>query len=171
MAEAGNSETPSALRTFLGQWIAPAITALCGLAGGVGLASYNFDLATSRFFLEKQAETANHVATEFSRYVDNWSRMVQMRKKFDAMDRDPDPEQKDYFKKAVFDRKDARDKLFSHFDATHLYYSEKTSNLILRFRDWDEKQSDLTVDKLPDIAEWRKWQIDILRQLRSEIIK
>ena len=121
--------------------------------------------------LEKQVKTADSVAVEFSRYIENWARLVRLRKEFDAKNAEPSTEQKEYFKRAVFERADARDKLFSSFDSTHLYFSKGMTDIVVRFREWDDKQSELTIENLPNIEEWRKWQIDILRQLHKEISK
>lgn len=169
--ETSDTKARSLWATLGAQWVPAAITALAGLIAGIALAAYNFDLATNRFFLEKQAKTADNVAVEFSRYVENWSRLIRMRRHFDAMATTPGAEEQEFFKKAAFERSDARDKLFSSLDATHLYYSEKVSKRVIEFRTWDDQQSELTIDKLPDIKEWRKWQVDVLRALREEIRK
>jgi len=169
--EKPKSEDKSVASTIIQHWAPPAITAILGLIAGIALAAYNSDLATNRFFLEKQAKTADTVAIEFSRYIENWVRLVRLRKEFDAMKTEPNVEQREYFKKVVFERADARDKLFSSLDSAHLYYGKKTSDTVIKFRDWDNQQSELTIEKLPDIKEWRKWQVDILHQLHEEITK
>jgi hypothetical protein len=161
----------SVASTIIQHWVSPAITAILGLVAGIGLATYNSDLSTNRFFLEKRAEAADNIANEFSKYVVNWARLVQLRKEFDTKSTEPSIEERENFKRVVFARNDARDKLFSSFDSAHLYYGENTSDYIANFRDWDIQQSTLTIEKLPDIKEWRKWQIDILRQLHKEIAK
>jgi hypothetical protein len=171
MAEEKSKSENKSVAPTIQQSVVPAITTILGLIAGLSLAAYNSDLATNRFFLEKQAKTADTLAVEFSRYIENWTRLVRLRKEFDAMNTVPIEEQRDYFKKVVFDRADARDKLFSSLDAAHLYYGKKTSDIVVKFRDWDTQQSELTIDKLPDIKEWRKWQIDILHQLHEEITK
>jgi hypothetical protein len=165
------SEVKSVLSTIVQHWAPPAITATLGLIAGISLAAYNSDLTTNRFFLERQAKTADNVAMEFSRYIENWARLVRLRKEFNTMKTEPSQEQREYFKKVVFERSDARDKLFSSLDSAHLYYNKKTSDIVVKFRDWDNQQSELTIDKLPEIKEWRKWQIDILYQLHEEITK
>ncbi|WP_107797593.1 MULTISPECIES: hypothetical protein [Nitrosospira] len=152
-------------------WVSPVMTAMLGLIAGVLTSSYNSDLAANKFFLEKQVATADSVAIEFSRYVENWSRLIRLRKEFDAKNKEPSAEEKEYFKKTVSERAIARVKLFASLDSAYLYYGKDTSNLVIKFRDWDSKQSDLTIEKLPDINEWRRWQIDILRQLHKEIRK
>jgi hypothetical protein len=169
--EKPKSGVQSIMSTIVQHWAPPAITATLGLIAGLSLAAYNSDLAINKFFLEKQAATADSVAIEFSRYVENWARLVRLRREFDAMKTEPSQEQREYFKKVVFDRANARDKLFSSLDSAHLYYNKKTSDIVVKFRDWDDQQSELTIDKLPDIKEWRKWQIDVLHQLHEEITK
>lgn len=165
------SEDRPLISTIVQHWAPPAITATLGLIAGISLAAFNSDIATNRFFLEKQAATADSVAIQFSRYIENWARLVRLRKEFDAMKSEPSPEQREYFKKVVFERADARDKLFSSLDSAHLYYSKKTSDIVVKFRDWDNEQAELTIDKLPNIKEWRNWQVNILHQLHEEIEK
>lgn len=169
--EKSKSVVKSMMSTVLQHWIPPAITATLGIIAGISLAAYNADLSTNRFFLEKQAKTADSIAVEFSRYVENWARLIRLRKDIDAMTSTPPLQQREFFKKVVFDRADARDKLFASLDAAHLYYSRKSSELIVKFREWDDQQSELTVDKLPPIDEWRKWQIRILHRMNEEITK
>ena len=165
------SENKSVISTILQHWAPPAITAALGLAAGIGLSAYNSDLSTNRFFLEKRAVVADNIANEFSRYVVNWARLVQLRKEFDTKNVEPSAEERENFKRVVFARNDARDKLFSSLYSAHLYYSDGTSSFIANFREWDIRQSTLTIDKLPDIKEWRAWQVNILRQLQKEIAK
>ena len=161
----------SRLSHFIAQWSGAAIPAAFGLIAGISLAAFNSGLDTNRFFLERQAKTADSIAVEFSRYVENWSRLIRLRKEFDAKKAEPSAEEREYFKRVVFERADARDKLFSSLDAAHLYYSHEVSKLVVKFREWDNQQSEVTIDRLPDIKEWRAWQIDILRALQKEISK
>lgn len=151
--------------------VPPTVTAILGLVTGVLLAQFNSHVSTSHFFLEKQAKTADDIAVEFSRYVENWDRLVKLRKEFDSMKEAPSTEEKEYFDEALSARSDARDKLFSAFDSTHLYYSKATSELVLQFESWDNQQAVLTIEKLPSIGEWRNWQIRILRQLQKDLVK
>ena len=121
--------------------------------------------------MEKQAKTADDIAVEFSVYVENWGRLIRLRKEFDSRKDAPSNEERENFKKVVFARSDARDKLFSALDSMHLYYGQSASELALQFKSWDVQQAHLTIDKLPSVDEWRNWQIKILRQLRKEIKK
>lgn len=163
------TDIKSVSSSILQQWIAPSITALLGLVAGIGLSTYNADLSTNRFFLEKRAVAADNIANEFSRYVVNWERLIQLRREIDTKTTEPSAEEKELFTKVVYARNEARDKLFSSFDSAHLYYGDNTSALIGKFREWDIQQSTLTMDKLPDVQEWRTWQVTILRSLHKEI--
>ncbi len=171
MEEKSDLENKSLITAIIQQWMPPGITAIIGLMAGIALSTYNSDLATNRFFLEKQAEVADNIAVQFPRYTENWVRLIRMRKNIDDLHTEPSKEQREYFKKCVIDRADSRDKLFSSLDSTHLYYSKKTSDMVVKFQEWDTQQSELTIERLPDIKEWRNWQIEILHQLRKEITK
>lgn len=162
-------ERKSVWSTIVQHWGAPAVTAALGLVAGIGLSTYNSDLSNNRFFLEKRAVVADKIANEFSTYVVNWARLIQLRKEFDARKDAPSSEERENFKRTVFARNDARDKLFSSMDSAHLYYDDDTSELISSFREWDIQQATLTIDKLPDPKDWRAWQAKILRQLHKEI--
>lgn len=168
-ADKTENKSKSVWTTIVQHWGAPSVTAILGLVAGIGLSTYNADLSNNRFFLEKRAVVADNIANEFSTYIVNWARLIQLRKEFDTRKDAPSPEERENFKRTVFARSDARDKLFSSMDSAHLYYNDNTSNLIASFREWDLQQAILTIDKLPDPKEWRTWQVKILRQLHKEI--
>jgi len=159
------------LSTILLYWIPPVITAVLGLFAGIVLSTYNSGISDNRYFLEKRTIAADSIAKEFSRYVVNWNRLIQLRKHFDTKMTEPLKEEKKNFQLCVFNRNDARDKLFTSFDAVYLYFSEDTIDIVSKFRDWDTKQSILTIDQLPEIKEWNVWQKKILRKLHEEITK
>jgi len=165
------TKTSSTLSALVEHWVPPAITAALGLTAGIALATYNSDISDNRYFLEKRAMAADDIAKQFSIYVVNWERLIEMRKHFDERRSEPSGEEKENFKRIVFNRSDSRDKLFSAFDLAHLYYGDTTSNLITKFREWDIKQSNLTIDQLPNISHWRVWQKKVLRQLHGEVAK
>lgn len=165
------SEEKSRTSAVLQYIASPALTAVLGLVAGLSLAQFNSDASINRFFLEKQAKTADDVAVEFSRYVENWARLIRLRKEFDSRKDTLSSEERENFKNVVFARSDAREKLFSSFDAMHLYFGKPTSDLALQFKSWDNQQAELTIEKLPAVDEWRNWQVKILRQLREEIKK
>jgi len=164
-------ENVSTLSAFFLYWIPPVITAVLGLFAGIVLSTYNSEISENRYFLEKRTIVANNIANEFSRYVMNWARLMQLRKHFDRKSIEPLEEEKEIFKRTVFNRNDAREKLFASFDATYLYFGEDTIDLISKFRNWDTKQSILKIDQLPEIKEWNVWQKSILRKLNKEITK
>lgn len=162
-------ESKSVWSALVQHWGPPTVTATLGLIAGIGLSTYNSDLSNNRFFLEKRAVVADNIANEFSTYIVNWARLIQLRKEFDTRQNAPSPEERENFKRVVFARNDARDKLFSSMDSAHLYYNDETSKVIASFREWDIQQATLTIDKLPEPKEWRGWQVKILRQLHKEI--
>lgn len=162
---------PQALSTIL-QYLFPSIiTALLGLIAGLMLSTYNANISDNRYFLEKRTIVADGIAKEFSTYVLNWGRLIQLRKQFDSKKTEPTDEEKENFKRVVFNRNDSRDRLFALFDSAHLYYGDDTSVMISEYRDWDIKQSTLKIDQLPDIKEWHDWQKNIIRKLHKEIAK
>lgn len=165
------SDEKSKASAMLQHVASPTITTVLGLIAGLLLAHFNSEASINRFFLEKQAKAADDVAVEFSKYVENWARLVRLRKEFDSRKDMPSSEERDNFKKVVFARSDARDKLFAAVDAVHLYFGKSTSDLALQFKSWDNQQAELTIEKLPAIDEWRNWQVKILRQLHEEIKK
>ncbi|MDO8282337.1 MAG: hypothetical protein Q7U10_06910 [Thermodesulfovibrionia bacterium] len=165
------SEEKSKTAAILEHIVSPAMTAVLGLIAGLFIAQFNSVVSTNRFFLEKQAKAADDVAVEFSIYVENWNRLIILRKQFDLRKDAPSSEERENFKRVVFARSDARDKLFSALDLMHLYYSQPASEMALQFKSWDAQQAELTVEKLPSVNEWRNWQIKILRQLHEEIRK
>jgi len=165
------NEKESELSTFFLYWVPPVITAVLGLFAGIVLSTYNSGISDNRYFLEKRTIVADSIANEFSRYVVNWNRLIQLRKHFNTKTAEPLKEEKENFKLYLFNRNDARDKLFSSLDSVYLYFSEDTINLVSKYRDWDTKQSILKVDQLPEIKEWSVWQKKILRKLHEEITK
>ncbi len=163
------NERKSVWSAIFQHWGPPAVTAIIGLVAGIGLSTYNSDLSKNRLFLEKRVVVADNIANEFSTYAVNWARLIQLRKELDTIKNAPSPEERENFKRTVFSRNDARDKLFSSMDSAYLYYDKDTSILIASFREWDVQQAKLTIDRLPDPKEWRAWQVKILRQLHKEI--
>jgi hypothetical protein len=147
------------------------VPAILGLFSGLLITQFNSNVSDNRYFMEKKAKAADDVAVEFSVYIENWDRLIRLRKVLDSRTDEPSVEERENFKKVVFNRSDARDKLFSALDSTLLYYDEPTSNLALQFKSWDNQQVSLTSNQLPSIDEWRNWQIKILRQIHKEIKK
>lgn len=165
------SEEKTKASAMLAHVVSPAMTAVLGLIAGLLITQFNSDVSANRFFLEKQVKAADDVAMQFSSYAENWGRLILLRKNFDSRQDIPSSEEKENFKKVVFARSDAREKLFSALDSVSLYYSQPATELTLQFKSWDIQQASLANEKLPSVDEWRNWQIKILRQLREEIKK
>lgn len=166
------NDSGSAYKSIL-QWLgSPLVGAMIGSIGGVGLASYNSNLSEYRFFLEKRAIVADNIATEFSRYIVNYNRLINLHKLFNekkSKHEAPTESERENFFKVRDNRDSARVSLFAHLDSARLYYSDETSILIEDYQKWDDDQSTRTVDHMPTINEWRNWQNKILKKLHKEI--
>ncbi len=154
------------------RFIEPIVTASLGLIAGISIAHFNSYESTNRLFLEKQIKVADDIANSFSNYIENWERLITLRKAFDLKDKNNEEisvNERDNFKKIVSNRSIEKDKLFSALDSTVLYYDKPAAELVYQFKYWDVEQASLTIDKLPNVSQWREWQIKILQQLRQEI--
>ena len=152
-------------------WIPVLITGLVGLVAALALALLQAKVSDNRFFLERQALTADHVASEMSRYIENWRRIVELKKYVAGERRAPSPQEIERLKAYVAARDAARDNLFSSFDAVHLYFGEHTTAASIQFRVWDEDQSIKMSQELPGIDEWRKRGHKVLSAMREELRK
>lgn len=150
-------------------WVPVLITGLVGLTAALLVAFFQSRASDNRFFLERQAITADHVALEMSRYLENWRRIVELKKYVASENRAPHPEEIERLKTYVSGRDAARDNLFSALDAVHLYFGERTAEASLQFRVWDEAQSTKTAQELPSINEWRKKGHLVLSMMREEL--
>lgn len=152
-------------------WVPVLITGLVGLVAALSLALLQAKVSDNRFFLERQALTADRVALEMSRYIENWRRIMQLKKYVAEANRSPSPEDMERLKAYVAERDSARDRLFSSLDAVHLYFGEQTAAAAVQFRVWDEEQAIKTAIELPVIDEWRKRGHSILSSMREELRK
>ena len=152
-------------------WVPALITGVFGLALGLSVTLFEAQVSDNRFFLEKQAATADRVAQEFSKYVENWRRIMELKKHVSGEKRNPSAEELEQLKTYVVDRNAARDRLFSALDALHLYFKNETSIRAMQFRSWDEQQSTKTVADLPAISEWQARERALLSAMRKELMK
>jgi hypothetical protein len=148
---------------------APIFTAVLGLVSGLAIASFNNSAIDTRFYREKQAVVADGIARNFAVYIENYGRMVKMRRHWADRRREPTEEEKLVFKTAVEQRNTARDALCSAFEASGLYFDEDLNALNRAFREWDEKQSTKTFDQLPEMTEWQKHRGLIVSALRDQL--
>lgn len=169
-----NDKANSLYESIIKQWGPPVLGAMIGSIGGVGLSSYNSNISKNRFFLEKRVIVADNIATEFSKYILNYKKLINYHNNFDerkSKKNYPTNEEREAFFKTITNRDNSKLALFSYLDTARLYYSDKTSDLIASYQAWDDGQSTRTVENLPDINEWRTWQNKILRCLHEEISK
>ena len=150
-------------------WLTPFISGAIGLVAGLTLSWFESEASENRFFLEKQATTADRVALEFSRYVDSWRKMIQLRQYVGSQR--PTTEQQEQLKTFVAVRDEARQKLFSALDASHLYFRDETASVVSEFKSWDDAQSTKTLRQLPPIAEWESRERLLLVTMREELMQ
>ena len=148
----------------------PAImTGVIGVLSGLTLATYNQSASQNRFFLEKQVNVADAIAQNFSVYIENFRRIVILRRMWIAEKRDPTEDEQKVFRAAVDMRNIARDRLFSALDASSIYFDDTLSKLANNFREWDETQAVKTIEQLPEISEWQRRRVDIVTSIRGQL--
>ena len=151
-------------------WIPPLIIGIFGLVVGLLVSFFDADISENRYFLEKQATTADRVALQFSQYVENWRRIVSLKDHVATEKRNPTGHELGQLKKYVTARDTARDKLFSALDSLYLYFEKETSDLSSSFRAWDEQQSTKLAKDLPETKEWQEKGREILLSMRKELL-
>lgn len=152
-------------------WIPVSITGILAIVGGIIFSSVDADISDNRFFLEKQANTAERVTLAFSKYAENIRRIDEFKIFVESNNKAPSLEQIYQLKKYITVRTLARDELFSSLDNVSLYFDEDTSGAAYEFRQWDEIQSKKTSSKLPSASEWQSKQKAILLLMREELVK
>jgi len=164
--------TRQTLKIIHQYWIPSVLTGLIGFFGGLSLPLLQDVLATDRFFLEQRVRAADTVGNEFSRYVENWRRLVAMKKYLTDKGKRKEKlndEEVERFRELAAVRSEARDKLFSALNLLHLYYGDRVTRIVAEFKAWDEAQATKEIDQLPRITEWQAHQIRLLTAIREEI--
>lgn len=158
-------------RISIENWMPAVITGIFGIMIGLLVTLFEAGVSDNRFFLEKQATTADRVVLELSRYVENWRKITKLKSYVKENNRKPTSDEIDKLKIFVSKRDLARENLFSALDSLHLYFEHETSRIAQKFRDWDEIQSTKTMSKLPEIVEWQDRGHAILTSMRTELMK
>lgn len=159
------------LALLTGRRGAPILSGVVGLCAGILLSNHNSTISTNRFFLERQVEAANSVVANLSTYVENWRRLIALRRVFETRNLPPsEEEQKRLF--AIADaRNQARDRLFSALDSLSLYYDGRIVETSEEFRKWDELQAIKELADLPEISEWKERARPIIISLRGALLQ
>ena len=151
-------------------WIPSLITGVFGIVVGLSVSFFNAEISENRYFLEKQSSTADLVAEHFSKYTENWKRIIHLKTYVQFQQRKPTEQEKELLKRYVLARDSAKDSLFIALDSLHLYFKKETSDLSLQFRDWDEQQSRKKIQNLPPIKDWQLKGHEILLSMRRELL-
>ena len=107
------------------------------------------------------------IADQFGRYVSSWRRLLSIA----YLERsrplsDLEQQRKQRF---IDERYAARDSLFSEFAKARLYFSDDCCNRIDAFIAWDETHVNSTLDDLPDVVDWRRYEGDVIKCLGQDL--
>lgn len=152
----------------LSRWLPGLITVV---AGGY-LASILFPKLQRKAhrtsqFEEKKLQIAEKIVQDFNRYIVAWRRLIQI-SEFELAQglSDEEYERKNQF---VAQRNERRDNLLDSLKLCQLYFCEGACKEIQRFVDWDERQTQQPLEKLPGIDAWRTHESTLLGLIRDEI--
>ncbi|WP_421724495.1 hypothetical protein [Bauldia sp.] len=156
---------------FAQQAILAGISALVGLAAGMVLASQEAEIADNRFFLQKQAETADRIAVHFSGYLENWRRLRDHSTDLSSRKQQPTNEEILLLRRMVDGRDASRDGLISSINSAALYFDSEVIRLAYEFQEWDEEQSVKPESELPKFSEWKKRSKRLLKAIREDLVQ
>ncbi|MEM8547993.1 MAG: hypothetical protein AAGF46_07515 [Pseudomonadota bacterium] len=165
LTEPLNPDSP--LRLMMQYWGPPLITIILGgVFASILLPGWQEAQARARVIAEHRAKLTESLASAFARYITAWRRLIdisylgQQRPLSDA-----ETSRRDQF---VIDRNAARDELLDLCARGQLYFSDGVAAMISEFVAWDTSQAAKSLDSLPKIEEWRKWETRILTRLRKD---
>ena len=147
----------------------PAILTI--VLGGL-LAAIAFPRLQYRFDVVKQnnqrkRDLSEEIVRGFEKYVSDWRRLITIANY--SLDQKLSKEEELRRSKFIESRNESRDGLLGSLRSGKLYFSSKTCCTIEKFLKWDEAQSSLTLERLPPVEEWRKWQEEITDLLSNEL--
>lgn len=150
-------------------FIVPIFAGVVGLLSGMFLSSHDAKLSEQRYFLEKRIDTAHLVATHFSDYVVNWNRVIALKMNVKENNGESSEDERSRFRLYLDKRNSAREQLFQNLDILGLYFSDDVMDVVYKFQDWDQSNSQVPLKDLPKPSEWRKYEKEILKRLKSEL--
>lgn len=128
--------------------------------------------ADERLYLEQRMKVFIATGEHFEAYRLNWSRLIGFAEYEWDSRRKKQPlteKEQENGKKYWNDRDKAKDLLFADLNAARLFFSDDVAKLVDDFKKFDGEQHNKTVDKLPPIREWGKYQQTILEAMRKEV--
>ncbi len=170
---------------FLQSWMPPLLAGMLAFLSAYLIANRNDETTKEKIYIELKVRHADATATAFSEYVSIWRRLIircskyeadkqiKEKLKYSAMKRDYETlnsEQLNGIQNlATKLRPASRDQLFGKLDVVTLYFSEALVQSIDDFRTWDELQQIKTCSQMPSPEDYKKYEVNILQQLKKEV--
>lgn len=152
----------------LRHWGPPIVTIVVGgLFASVLFPRWQARWSRERAVGERKVALYEGIAENFSLYVTAWRRLIQI----SGLQRQRELSEREMLRKDQYlaQRTDARDALVCEFAKARLYFSAKSRGRIDSFLGWDETNGAKQLEDLPQIAEWKRWEEEIVRCLRDEL--
>lgn len=147
---------PSLITIFVGGVVATLL--LPRLAAGY---------AARRALADKRLEFAGRVAVAFRRYVMAWRRLITFAEPEEKMR--PLPKGSEDRRRAYAEQRNQhKDELIEALCFAKTIFSSTVAKSIDSFIDWDEAQAGLSLDNLPKLERWVKWEKDITDLINHE---
>lgn len=121
----------------------------------------------NRSFKDKRIEHAESTIVHFSKYVENWRKLITIAKL--QLERELTTDEKDRMREYIRQRDDARNSLISNINTLPLFFEEVVVNKFKMFKKWDKEQSAKRLDELPTVEEWEEWLNCLAELLRKHI--
>jgi hypothetical protein len=157
------------LDIVLKEWIPPLVSVLLGgLIASILVPRWQVKFEKGRLYDRRKLELLEQISETFPRYVVNWNRLIYISlheaKKGNLS-------QDEILRKQRFidDRNSTRDALVSALNASRIYFSSNTEQLIEEFYHWDDQCSIMRVGELPKIDAWWTWERKLLSAMKNEL--
>lgn len=157
----------SPLSLMIRHWGSPLISiVLGGLFASILFPRWQEAHTRARAMTQHRLELTEGLASAFAKYITAWRRLIDIARL--GQERpltETEIERRNAF---VVQRNGARDTLLDLCARGQLYFSDQVCDLIAAFIVWDSEQASKQLADLPEIAEWREWEKNILRRLKRE---
>lgn len=154
---------------ILKEWVPPLISVLSGgLIISLLVPRWQATFERSRLYDKRRLEILESISQDFSRYIDNWRRLIQI-SHHEVRKGNLDDDEKARKQRFIEDRNLARDTLISDLSTARIYFSESVDTLIAEFSDWDQACTVKRLSDLPEIGMWRSWEARIISAMKQEL--
>jgi hypothetical protein len=153
------------------KWGPPLISILVGgVVAQIVLPRLQASFNRTKLFDEKRVLVMEELAEVFPTYIANWARLISMAQAERASGGVLPPHLKQKKDEHADDRNRARDELLSLIARARLYFSDPVEEEMANFLAWDKRYVSATLDELPAVEEWTRWERRILNAMRREAL-